>query len=200
MNRKFNSYEVMPDEESNVVTLREAVGVFPDDEHLMAAIDDLEMAKFNRNDISVLGSEFKMRDVYHRATRNSFEMEDDPKTPRGVFVMPEEQSLAEAALVGAGVLLTVFVMGPVMGANLSETPNVFMLLVMAVIGGLLGYGAARLLRYVRHKRTLEQQQKGGLLMWVNTPTREREERAKAILARHGARDVHVNEVVREIAA
>lgn len=200
MDNRFDSAYSRDNEENNVVTLREAVGVFPDDEHLMAAIDDLEMAEFHREDISVLGSEFEMRHVYNASNRTPSELEDDPRAPRGVFVMPEEQSLAEASLVGAGVLLAVFLAGPVMGADLAVATNVFVLVVLAAIGGLIGYGAARLLRHMSVRRSQKQKASGGLLLWVNTPTREREQKAQAILSRHGARDVHVNEVVREIAA
>ena len=201
MNNRLNSHQPQATAENgNVITMREAVGVFPDDEHLMAAIDDLEMAEFHREDISVLGSEQEMRNVYNRPDRNPYDMEDDPRAPRGIFVMPEEQSLAEASLVGGGVLLAVFLVGPMMGANLALAANVFMLIFIAAIGGLIGYGAALMLRHARLKRSKGQQRRGGLLLWVSTPTHEREEKAQAILMRHGARDVHVNEVVREIAA
>lgn len=200
MDNRFNSNQPQAEEESNVITLREAVGVFPDDEHLMAAIDDLEMAEFHREDISVLGSEYEMRHIYNQTHRSADELENDPNAPRGVFVMPEEQSLAEASLVGGGVLLAVFLVGPLMGADLALATNVFVLVALAAIGGLIGFGASRLLRRARVKRSMSQQKSGGLLLWVNTPTHEREEKAQAILSRHGARDVHVNEVVREVAA
>lgn len=175
-------------------TVREAVGIFPDDTHLRAAIDELELEEFARQDISVLGAQ----DVLSRESatlRNPQQMESDPHTPRGVFVMPEEQSLAEACLVGAGVILTVFFVGPAMGRDLAMAGNVALLLVLALIGAAVGYAAARGLRYLRQRRTEEQQRRGGLLLWVNTPTRQLERKACAILARHGAHDVHINEVV-----
>jgi positive regulator of sigma E activity len=180
------------EEANNVVVLREAVGVFPDDEHLLAAIDDLEMAEFSREDISVLGNKTDAPSAYH--------MEDDPNVPRGVYVTPEEHSLAEASMVGGGILLAVFLVGPMMGPDLMVATNVFMLMVIAAIGGILGYVAARIYRNYRQNHSRSQRRQGGLLLWVNTPTHEREEKAQHILSRHGARDVHVNEVVREIAA
>lgn len=188
-----------PQIRSNVVKLREAVGVFPDDEHLMAAIDDLEMAEFNRQDISVLGSEAEMMQTYHSPYVSPYRLEDDPRAPRGVFVMPEEQSLAEAALVGAGVILAIYIFGPMMGPDLSMAASVVVLLAIAAAGGALGYAAAIGLRRMRHRRMVAQKRRGGLLLWVSTPTRDREEKATAILSRHGARDVHVNETMRQVA-
>lgn len=35
---------------------------------------------------------------------------------------------------------------------------------------------------------------GGLLLWVRTPDAAREEKARAILAKHGGRDVHVHDL------
>lgn len=184
---------------NNTITQRETVGVFADDEHLLAAIDDLEMAEFNRQDISVLGSEGKMRKTYHKAQRNPYSIEADPKAPRGVHITPEEQSLAEASLVGGGVLLAVFLAGPVIGANMAVASNVVILLAFAAVGGAIGYGIARLLRSRRSRSTHAQERKGGLLLWVSTSTQEREAKAQSILKRNGARDVHVNEIEKNFA-
>lgn len=175
-------------------TVREAVGIFPDDAHLLAAIDELELEEFGRQDISVLGTE-DVLGLEKATLREPQHMESDPRTPRGVFVMPEEQSLAEACLVGAGIILTVYFAGPAIGRDLAMAGNVAVLLALALVGAVIGYGAARLLRFIRQRRIEEQQRSGGLLLWVNTPTRKLERKACAILARHGAHDVHINEVV-----
>lgn len=198
-NEPYEPVEHEPQVRSNVVKLREAVGVFPDDEHLMAAIDDLEMAEFNRQDISVLGSEAEMVQTYRSPYVSPYRLEDDPRAPRGVFVMPEEQSLAEAALVGAGVIIAIYLFGPMMGPNLTMAASVVVLVLIAAIGGALGYTAALGLRRMRQRRTIAQRRRGGLLLWVATPTRDREEKATAILSRHGAKDVHINETMRQVA-
>jgi hypothetical protein len=167
---------------------------------LRAAIDALEIEAFSRQDISVLGSAGEMRGAYDTAYRDPRAIEDDPNAPRGSYVMPEEQSLAEACLVGAGIILAVYFMGPLMGAQLDTVGSVIMLLLFALIGGGIGYGAALLLRRIRRQRKKDQLRKGGLLLWVNTPTRRHERQACDILSRHGAQDVHINEVVRSAAA
>lgn len=188
-----------PQDDNNLVTVREAVGVFPDDEHLRAAIDDLEMAEFSRHDISVLGTKGEMERVYDKPYRNPKHMEDDDRAPRGVYIMPEEQSLAEAALVGAGIIVPVTLAVLFLGTGGMLAGNMLTLLALAVVGGFIGYGFALWLRKARAKRYKEQVRRGGLLLWVNTPTREMERKAQDILRRHGARDVHVNEVTQAVA-
>lgn len=183
----------------DTVSVREAVGVFPDDAHLQAAIDELEMAEFARQDISVLGSKEEMQRIYHKPYRNATDLEDDPRAPRGVHVMPEEQSLAEAALVGAGIIFTVVFLGPVFGAAGALGGGLIVLVLLAALGGGIGYGLARALRSYRARRYKEQIRKGGLLLWVSTPSRALERKAQAILAKHGAKDVHINEVTRHVA-
>lgn len=191
--------EMQTQQTQNAVSVREAVGVFADDEHLQAAIDELEMEEFARQDISVLGSKMEMERTYDKANRNPYNLEDDPRAPRGVHVMPEEQSLAEASLVGAGIIFTVVFFGPVMGANGALSAGMGVLLLLAAIGGVVGYGLARALRSYRQRHYKKQLRKGGLLLWVNTPTRAMERKAQQILAKHGARDVHINEVNRAVA-
>ena len=190
-------YQQQPD--NNLVTVREAVGVFPDDEHLRAAIDELEMAEFSRHDISVLGTKGEMERIYNKPYRNPVSLEDDARAPRGVYIMPEEQSLAEAALVGAGIIFTIVLIAPFMGATGNLGGNMLGLIGLAAAGGLVGYGLALWLRRSRMRRYKEQVRRGGLLLWVNTPTSEMEQKAQEILARHGAHNVHVNEVMQAVA-
>lgn len=183
----------------DTVSVREAVGVFPDDAHLQAAIDELEMEEFARQDISVLGSKEEMQRIYNKPYRNPTNLEDDPRAPRGIHVMPEEQSLAEAALVGAGIIFTVVFLGPVFGAAGALGGGLIVLVLLAAVGGIVGYGLALALRSYRARRNKAQIRKGGLLLWVSTPSRTLERKAQAILAKHGARDVHINEVTRHVA-
>lgn len=199
---KTSSFSTEPEShhqpENQLVTVREAVGVFPDDEHLLAAIDELELAEFSRHDISVLGTKGEMERIYNKSYRDPVNLEDDERAPRGVYVMPEEQSLAEAALVGAGIIFTIVFVAPFLGATGAYGENLVALLVLAAIGGLVGYGLALWLRRSRLKRWKEQIRRGGLLLWVNTPNHDMERKAQDILRKHGARDVHVNEVTQPI--
>lgn len=199
-NYETRGYDPQVQRNGNLVKMREAVGVFDDDEHLLAAIDDLEMAQFERRDFSVLGTEGDMQRAYGVPHRNPYNIGDDPEAPRGVMVTPEERSLAEASLVGGGIILAVFLFGPLMGPDLDMPGTVFMLVLLAVLGGVAGWGGVLLLRRLRQRRTDGQMRKGGLLLWVNTPTAEHEDAARNILLRNGAHDVHINVVEKPIAA
>lgn len=184
----------------NPLNMREAVGVFDTDDQLLAAIDDLEIAQFQRKDFSVLAGEGEMRKAYGVPYRNPYNIEEDEKAPRGVFVTPEEHSLAEASLVGGGIILAVFLFGPLLGPDLEMPGTTLVLLVLAAIGGVAGWLAVLGLRHLRQRRTEGQLNKGGMLLWVNTPTREHEHKARDILLRHGAHDVHIHVAERPVAA
>lgn len=197
------NYETTPPpatEDENQVNVREAVGVFDDDEHLLAAIDDLEVAQFQRKDFSVLGNEMDMRRTYGVPHRNPYNIEDDAEAPRGVYVMPEERSLAEASLVGGGIIFSVVLFGPFLGADMAMPGTALVLLTLAIMGGVVGWMAVLGLRHLRQRRTKGQLRKGGMLLWVNTPTPEHERTARDILERNGAHDVHINVVEKQVAA
>lgn len=159
--------------------VREAMGVFPNDDALMAAIDELEQKHFARQDISVVTNEADMR------------------APRGsIHVMPEEQSLAQAAFVGIGALIGVVIaMYISIEAGVRNENVAAMFMTGTIIGGLIGLGAAIVQTFIRRRNIQRQMRRGGLLLWVSTPTRERERVASNILSRNGARDVRIQQVV-----
>lgn len=176
--------------------VREAVGIFPDDKNLMAAIDELEQKHFARQDISVVGDAAQMRRVYDSAVKSPHALLGDSRAPRGVFVMPEEQSLAQAVFVGFGALMgVVAAMAFSIGARVHYDEVTALFIAGGVLGGLVGLAAAIVQTAVRRKHIAEQINKGGLPLWVNTSSRERESLAQSILAKYGARDVHIQQVV-----
>jgi len=68
-------------------------------------------------------------------------------------------------------------------------------MVGTIVGGLVGLGIAIAQTTIRRRHMKRQMENGGLLLWVNTPTRERERVASNILSRNGARDVRIQQVV-----
>jgi hypothetical protein len=69
-----------------------------------------------------------------------------------------------------------------------------------VAGGAAGGGLGALLSHAVSKRHLqglqEQVANGGIVLWVKTPDKAAEDRAKATLASCGATQVHVHEIER----
>src|SRR5688572_2729221 len=85
-------------------TTREAVGIFKDDAKLQAAISELCLEHFERYDISVLGSESAIRKKFSKEHQDPHELADNPATPRGINVAPEELGVAKGVVIGSSVL------------------------------------------------------------------------------------------------
>src|SRR5690606_11393020 len=77
--------------------IREAVGVFDDQNQLDAAVAELEVTAFPRQDISVL-SQQQVQERFGDDTRTEW-FEDNPAAPRSVPLRPEERH------IGAGVII-----------------------------------------------------------------------------------------------
>ena len=73
--------------------IREAVGVFHDQDSFRDAVDDLMTAGFDRSELSLLAGERAIEDKLGHAYRRVQELEDDPTVPRAVYV--SNHSLAE---------------------------------------------------------------------------------------------------------
>lgn len=176
------------------VKIREAVGVFDDQKKLDKAISELESTSFPRHDISVLGTQKEIEEKFGTEDVSVEWLEDNPEAPRNISIRPEEKTIGAAALVGvpayfggcAGLL----------AAN--PAPNLELLAAVAagsLAGALLGGVVLFFIRQRLHKRADKQIRKGGLLLWVRTPDSKREEKAKSILSKHGARHVHVHSTI-----
>lgn len=177
--------------------VREAVGIFTDEEHLRAAIDELQQSHFPRHAISVVSNEAEMRWKQGKAVINPYQNQDNANVPRGVPIMPEERSLLRAVLIGGSALAGMALIGmPMMQAEGVTQENI---LPFAAIGGLIGlavgFGLTVLQRKWEHAWMHRRMRKGGLLLWVNTSTPAQERTARRIFSKHGAQDVHVHDVV-----
>lgn len=173
-------------------SVHEAVGLFQHHDDLQSAIDKLEASGFARHEISVLGSEKAVRERYGTRHISTKALEDDPTAPRSAKPKPEEVGIAKGVLIGggayAGVAAALIATGggaamPALGTTV-------------VIGGLGGVAVGGLLAKLLgdeyadfFKRQIES---GGLLLWVNTPTVEKEQKAQSILKKYGAEDVHIH--------
>ena len=175
--------------------IREAVAVFDDAKSLEAAIDELESSGFDRAEISLLAGaravEEKLGHVYLKVD----ELEDDPSVPRTAYVSRESIGDAEGALIG-GLLYVGAVVAA--GAVVASGGALATAIGAAALAG--GSGAAfgaLLSRFVgeSHANDIEDQlDHGGLVLWVRTTDKKTEERAKLILTRHAARDIHIHDI------
>lgn len=174
-------------------SIREAVAVFHNAETLEAAIDDLQEHGFDRAAISLLAGEKAVDRELKRHFVRAKDLEDDPHTPRAAYVSRESLGAAEGALIG-GLLYVVAV--PAAGAIVASAGAIGAALLAAVLAGGAGAGLGAILaRFIdaAHAKYIERQvDKGGLLLWVRVFDDEQERRARMILSRHAAEDVHTH--------
>ena len=181
--------------EDQTTTIREAVGVFHNADEMEAAIEDLEENGFDRAEISLLASQAAVREKLGHAFTDAKPLEDNPLTPRTAFVSTESIGDAEGALLGGliyvGALVAagaVVASGGSFGALLAATA------VGTASGGLVGGALAALVGKEHADNIQEQLDRGGLLVWVRTPSEADEKRAVDILKRHKADDVHLHSI------
>jgi len=170
-------------------TLNEVVGTFATAEKLESAIDALERAGWDRADLSVLAQRTILND--EPITPAPAISADDAAAPRGA-VVPEADVRQSRTLVAsmAGVIAAF----AATGATIVTGGGALAAIVGAAAAGggasLLAHAAGRLVEDNHQDFLREQAERGGILLWVRLAKPEQEAEAKAILARHGATEVH----------
>ncbi len=174
---------------------REAVGVFHDEESLRSAVDELLISGFDRSDVSLVAGRRKFEKTLGHMYETVAEIEDDPDAPHRAYIGPNSRTEASASAIGGlayvgamGAVGTIVASGGTVAAALAGA---------AAAGGAGGALGAALASYIgrRHARYLEEQiERGGLLLWVRTRDAEHEKRARAVLERHAAADVHLHDL------
>jgi hypothetical protein len=173
--------------------VREAVAVFETADALQDAIDELQTSGFDRADISLMTSEHVVEAKLGHKYQKVSELEDDTRVPRTFYVAPESIGEAQGALVGG-----LFYVGAIGAAGLILASGGTMaaaVLAASAAGGAGGLIGALLGKHIgdRHAQHLQEQlDRGGLLLWVRSWNKDEEARAKAILSKHSAHDVHVH--------
>ncbi|GBD43096.1 hypothetical protein HRbin40_00561 [bacterium HR40] len=177
--------------------VREVVAVFDDYQALEDAVQDLELAGFDRAQINLLVHEDRVRERFGDRV-DIRRLEDDPQAPVEDPVDCHEVAEGKAALTAGLALL-----GSLVALGFVVTPEISIpaaILAAAVGGGAAGTIGGMLARYLgelRARQIEEQIRSGGLLLWVQLRNEDQEQKAVAICRRYGAKDVHVHEIERE---
>lgn len=173
--------------------VREAVGVFDDYAALYDTIKELGTSGFGRHQISVLGSDAAVRERLGDPQIGPEWVEDNPIAPRSPIIGVEELGVAQGVLVGAFIYLSAS-----LAIYLSDglvSPNALGILTIACIAGMIiGVIAAIALGRSYSRFFQERLEKGGLVLWVETPNPATERVAQTILYKHGAHDVHMHDL------
>jgi hypothetical protein len=176
-------------------TIREAVGVFANENDLQAAIDELLSSGFHRAELSLLASEEAVNAKLASGFANICVAEDDPVVPRTAYVSPEAIGDAQGGIVSGLVYAGATVAaGTVL---ISGGAIVAALVAATLVGGAGGIVGGLLAKWLGDNQThyLQRQiEHGGLLLWVRTKDAKAEERATDILKRNSSRDVHVHDI------
>jgi hypothetical protein len=173
-------------------TVREAVAVFEDVSSLEAAVEELRAAGFAERAISLLAAHHAVERKLGRMYTRVEELEDDPDAPRTAFVSGKHIDTRENRLLGSLTVLPTMIAA---GTVVASAGAVAAAIVGTAIGGaLLGTVFAHWMDQ-RHAEWLQEQlDRGGILLWVRTPTEDEERRALEVLTRHSAHDIHIHEI------
>lgn len=176
-------------------TVREAVAVFDDADSLQAAMDDLQMHGFMRQELSILANdkavEKKLGYIYRRVE----EAESDPKAPRAVFVQNETVREAEAVAVGFPLYVAAITATGIVVASGGTVLNAIIAATAAgAVGAAIGTALASFIDKSYTEYIQEQLDHGGLLLWVHLRSPAMEEQALEILKKHAAQDVHIHKI------
>jgi hypothetical protein len=163
--------------------IREAVGVFTDKQALNAAVAELEVTAFPRQDISVLDPDGE--------TPASI-AEDSPTAARTILVRPEEQTVFAGVLICGGAYAGAVTAMMIIGLNSGVLPLLGMALFGAVGGSSLGAIVVQVLALRLRQNWEKTVSRGGSVLWVRTPEPDSERKALHIMRKHGGRDVHVH--------
>lgn len=181
--------------ESEVRTVREAVGVFKQAAQLQDAIDELLSSGFDRAGLSLLAGEETVAEKLGPRHPLIGAMADNPDTPRTHYASPEAFAGAQGGVIGA--LMYVGALGAT-GAVVASGGTLAALIIATTVSG--GAGAligAVLAKFIgdRHASHLQAQlDEGGLLLWVRTWDLEDERKATEILRRHSGQEVHIHDL------
>jgi hypothetical protein len=175
--------------------VRETVGVFSDAQRLEEAVDDLYVAGFDRAHLSLMATAATIERRLGHTYEKIAEAQDDPDVPRIAFVDVDSRTEAKGA-AAAGLAYVGAVAAA--GAVVASGGTLALAIAAAATGGGAGIALGAVLgRFLDgyHARNLQHQlERGGILLWVATPSEASAERASAVLNRHGAEDVHVHEL------
>lgn len=182
------------DSKSSDATVREAVGIFFDGEHLHEAVDDLVASGFSFEDLGLLAGQYTVRQRLGEFYSEVNVSADTSEGPSTAFVAKKSMGDTIHAFLG-----TLFFVGTTAasGAVVASAAVLGGSLLPAVAGvaalGAIGGALALIIHQSDAEHLEEQVDEGHLLLFVRGDDAEEEARAIDILARHGAFEPRVYE-------
>jgi hypothetical protein len=176
---------------------REAVAIFDDYDDLIGAIEELELAGFDRAQIKLMLSCRSAERRLGHPIGDMRELEDGPTVPLGGWVDRHELTECKAALTtGLAYVGSLVAIGAVVARGGELVAIIAAAAATGGAAGAFGLWLTHLVGRCRAREINEQLSRGGLLLWAETRSRQQERRAIDILECHSARDVHLHELTR----
>ncbi len=173
--------------------MREAVGLFKTMVQLQDAVKELERTDFPRDALSVMGYHEDISSGLAKGLDKDAGPEEDPSLVLEAPVRPEEKTVGVGALISGGAYI-----GAIAVALAAGAVSIPSIIASAAIGGAGGATAAAILAKLlgdHFNEEIETQiQKGGLLLWVRTQDKDREDEACRILTNYGASHVRIHDL------
>lgn len=167
----------------------EIIGIFRSPQQLDAAIGDLCSAGWDRAELSLLGQKEHLAPAH-----TAGEVAVDPKAPRSA-VVSETDSRQERTLAGgmAGVVAGFLASGAIVATGGTALAAVIGAAAAGGGGAIAGDFIGRVLSKKMAEPMEDQIARGGIVLWALLRKPEQETRARDILLKHGAVDVHIQE-------
>ncbi|MGZ3289057.1 MAG: hypothetical protein ACXU87_13560, partial [Xanthobacteraceae bacterium] len=161
---------------------------------LQAAIDNLLLAGFDRADLGLMAGVDSLRRVLRKVSISIEELTGTSKASRGTPVLPQEVMAVQAMIVGT---VGFFAAAGAAWISIASGAGTILVVIATTIAGSI---AAALGGFVFARRfkpkdvvVLDDNLRGGAVLWVRVRTKDQEAKARQILANHGAKSVRVVE-------
>jgi hypothetical protein len=169
----------------------EAVAVFHDVALMDAAVEALINAGFDHGDVSLLASEQAVENKLGHRYERVEELEDSAAAPRVAYRTLAEFADTERTITHVLTYLPTMIAA---GTVVASAGVVAAAVTGAAVGGAaLSTILARWIDQTHANHIQEQLEHGGLLLWVNASTPEKQETAIRLLNEHKATDVHLHD-------
>lgn len=172
--------------------VREAIGIFFDAQNLQAAVADLKRSGFSSDVISLLASEYAVKEHLGDVYREVHKGEDTESGAHTAFVAAESMGDVLHGIIGSLVLIGATVTGGAVVASIGALASA-LITACTGVAAVAGVGAAlAAILYKSDAEYLEEQvDVGHMLLFVRTGTPEQEQQALDVLSKHAAYDAKV---------
>ena len=175
--------------------VREAVGIFASRDALQKTVDELTLAGFQRNELSVLANDETIRDHLGHVPQRAEDIPHDPDAPRQSYVSPEDVGSVKGVAVGFPAYVgAILATGAVLATGGTALAAAAAAAAAGVGGGAMGSVMSNWLTDKRNEPMLQHLDKGGILLWVNVGDAARESIALEVLNRHATQPAGVHDV------